>query len=160
MFVKQKMYSSWSKLKNDCTKCLLSISDPSPPPSVYLGRHWRHSRDKMDQAFPLRVSILQAIKCVHAICKSCSFFESMDTLYWELVLFTHSLASLQWSGFSDQQMLLPTKNCLQCQKWCPYKGRGVVSTPICAIKVRNSPASANQGLSIASQDIHHVHDMS
>ena len=26
---------------------------PPPPPSVYLGRHWRHSCEKMDQAFPL-----------------------------------------------------------------------------------------------------------
>ena len=32
------------------------------PPSVYLGRHWRHSRDKWYQAFPLRFCILQAIK--------------------------------------------------------------------------------------------------
>ena len=31
-------------------------------PSVDLGRHQRHSRDKMDQAFPLRFCILQAIK--------------------------------------------------------------------------------------------------
>ena len=37
------------------------MGDPS---SVYLhvGRHWRHSCDKMDQAFPLRFCILQAIK--------------------------------------------------------------------------------------------------
>ena len=32
------------------------------PPSVYLGRHWRPSRDKSYQAFPLRICILQAIK--------------------------------------------------------------------------------------------------
>ena len=31
----------------------------------------------------------------------------------------HSLASLQWSGPSDQWTLLPTENCLQCQKWSP-----------------------------------------
>ena len=34
----------------------------SPPSSVYLGRHWRHSRDKMDQAFPFRFCTLQVIK--------------------------------------------------------------------------------------------------
>ena len=27
---------------------------PPPQPSVYLGRHWCHSRDEMDQAFSLR----------------------------------------------------------------------------------------------------------
>ena len=27
------------------------------PPSVYLGRHWRHSHDKLDQASPLRFFI-------------------------------------------------------------------------------------------------------
>ena len=33
------------------------------PPSLCLpiGRHWRHSRDKMDQAFPLRFCILQTM---------------------------------------------------------------------------------------------------
>ena len=31
---------------------VLSIGTPPPPPSVYLGRHWRHSCKKMDQAFP------------------------------------------------------------------------------------------------------------
>ena len=31
----------------------------------------------------------------------------------------HSLASLQWSGPSDQWMLLPTENCLQCQNGAP-----------------------------------------
>ena len=36
----------------------------------------------------------------------------------------HSLASLQWSEFSDQWMLLPS----------PYKGRGVVSMPVCVKK--------------------------
>ena len=32
------------------------------PPSVYLGRHWRHSHDKCSQAFPLHFCTLQAIK--------------------------------------------------------------------------------------------------
>ena len=44
---------------------------------------------------------------------------------------THSLVSFQWSGLSDQQTLLLTENCLQYQKWCHYKGRGMVSTPLC-----------------------------
>ena len=39
-------------------------------------------------------------------------------------------------------MLLLTENYLQLQKWCSYKGRGIVSTPICANKVRNGPAKA------------------
>ena len=36
-------------------------SGTPPPISVYLGRHWRHLHNKMDQAFPLRFCILQAI---------------------------------------------------------------------------------------------------
>ena len=32
--------------------------EPSPTLSTYLGRHWCHSCDKMDQAFPLRFCIL------------------------------------------------------------------------------------------------------
>ena len=31
------------------------------------------------------------------------------------------------------EMLLPTEIYLQCQKWSPYKGRGTVSTTLCAI---------------------------
>ena len=70
---------------------------------------------------------------------------------------THSLASFQWSGLSDQRALHLTECCLQVQKWCPYKGRGVVPEPVCANKVRNGPASANQGFSTASQGSCHVH---
>ena len=70
---------------------------------------------------------------------------------------THSLASLQWSGLSNQQMLLLTENCLQYQKWSPYKGRGVVSMPVCVKRERNGLASADQGLSRANQDSCHVH---
>ena len=60
----------------------------------------------------------------------------------------HSLAGLQWSGLSDQRMLLPTENCLQWQKWSSYKGGGAF---LC-------PTSANQGFLIASQGSCHVHD--
>ena len=49
------------------------------------------------------------------------------------------------------------KQPIQIQKWCLYKGRGVVSEPICANKVRNGPASADQGCTIASQGSYHVH---
>ena len=64
---------------------------------------------------------------------------------------THSLASFQWSGFSDQRALQLTESCLQIQKWCPYKVRGVVPEPVCANKARNGPAIADQGSSLASQ---------
>ena len=50
MFEKRNIYLTLFKTKNVCTKCLVSIGDPSP--SVYLGRHCHHSHDKMDQAFP------------------------------------------------------------------------------------------------------------
>ena len=48
---------------------------------------------------------------------------------------THSLVSFQWSGLSDQRALQLTESCLQIQKWCPYKARGVVPEPVCANKV-------------------------
>ena len=73
---------------------------------------------------------------------------------------THSLASFQWSGLSNQQTFLSTKNCLQIWKWFPFKGRGVFSVPICANKVRNGPASSDQGHSRVNQDSHHVHGTS
>ena len=33
------------------------------------------------------------------------------------------ISELQWSGLSNQQMLLLTENCLQYQKWCPKRGK-------------------------------------
>ena len=47
-------------MKNACTKCALSIGDPSPPLSTLVDK--RNSHDKMEQAFPLRFCILQVIK--------------------------------------------------------------------------------------------------
>ena len=58
---------------------------------------------------------------------------------------THSLASFQCSGLSDKRKLHLTECCLQVQKWCPYKGRGVVPEPVCANKVRNGPVRAFLG---------------
>ena len=46
-------------------------------------------------------------------------------------------------------MLLPTENCLQCQKWSPYKGRGGFSILVCVKNERNAQASADQGFSTA-----------
>ena len=38
----------------ECVCEMRSFDQGGPlPPSVYLGRHWRHSHEKMDQAFPL-----------------------------------------------------------------------------------------------------------
>ena len=54
---------------------------------------------------------------------------------------THLLAGFQRSGLSEWWALLLTKNCLRY-----HKGRGVVSTAICANKVRSGSASANQKL--------------
>ena len=48
---------------------------------------------------------------------------------------THSLVSFYWSGVSSQWTLLLTENCLQYQKWYPYRERGVVSRPVCAKKL-------------------------
>ena len=55
---------------------------------------------------------------------------------------THSLASFQWSGLSDQRVLQLTESCLQIQKWYLYKVRGVVPEPVCANRARNDPATA------------------
>ena len=49
-------------------------------------------------------------------------------------------------------MLLLTENCLQSQNMCPYKGRGVFSTPICANKAIKK--QSNQAPSTASQGSH------
>ena len=35
---------------------------------------------------------------------------------------TYSLANIQWPGLSNQQTLLLTENCLQCQKWSQRSG--------------------------------------
>jgi len=42
---------------------------------------------------------------------------SIQSLRVHVLCHAHSLASFQWSGPSDQWALLPTQNCLQCQKW-------------------------------------------
>ena len=70
---------------------------------------------------------------------------------------THSLASFQCSGLSDKCKLHLTECCLQVQKWCPYKGKGVVPELVCANKVRNGPPSANQGFSTATKGSCHQH---
>ena len=49
-----------------------------------------------------------------------------------------------------------TENCLQCQKWSPYKGRGAVSTPIYVKEERNGLASADQGFSCIPYSEHLV----
>jgi len=63
---------------------------------------------------------------------------------------THSLASFQWSGPTDQQALCLTESCLHILKWFPYNGRGVVSALNCGNKVKNAPASVDQGSSTAT----------
>ena len=53
-------------------------------------------------------------------------------------------------------MLLWTKNCLNCQKWSPYKVKGVFSTPICARKKTNGTLVIDQGYSTGSYNHHHA----
>ena len=55
---------------------------------------------------------------------------------------THSLVCLQWSGLSDQQMLLLTENSLQYHKRRPYKGEEQFYARLCQ-KESYGPASAN-----------------
>ena len=121
--------------------------------------------------------MIGGLPIIHWVSFSRGLVEAMDTLYdtyfhfcWELETWardpsmnslrvhdlgrTHSLASLQWSGLSNQQTLLLTENAYNDRNGAPKKGRWAVSTPVCAKRERNGPASADQGLSIASQDSH------
>ena len=59
---------------------------------------------------------------------------SIKSLRVHDICHVYSLASLQWSGPSDQWMLLPTQSCLQCQKMSPQRGRRALSTPVCVKK--------------------------
>ena len=52
-----KVTHSWFKVKNACAKCALLIRDPSPLCLALMS-----TCDKLDQAFPLRFCMLQAIK--------------------------------------------------------------------------------------------------
>ena len=81
--------------------------------------------------------------------------------------YINSLATVccYWKSFLGYEYFLwsvfPLLHCLQIQKWCLYQGytgRGVVSVPIGANEVRDGPASADQGCSIASQSSCHAHD--
>ena len=88
--------------------------------------------------------------CLELTLETC-FFEVWEILWGVHDLdHSHSLATFQWSGLSNQQTLLVTENCLQYQKWCPYRV-GVVSIPVVANKVRNSPASIDQVYTFCSQ---------
>ena len=57
MFAKRKISLLVRNKKRMCKMHLVPL-----PPSVYLGRHWCHSRGKIDQAFPICFCVLQAIK--------------------------------------------------------------------------------------------------
>ena len=50
-FVKDQKSSTWTDTKRKGLKLTLLVGELSP--SVHLGRHWCHSCDKIDQAFPL-----------------------------------------------------------------------------------------------------------
>ena len=66
----------------------------------------------------------------------------------------------QWcflEGFLEHKLAILHFTLLQAAL---YKGRGAVSMPICATKERIGPANADQSLSTARQDCHHVYSMS
>ena len=46
------------RTNNACMKCILPVGDPTLPLFTLPSRHWRHSCDKMDQAFPILFCIL------------------------------------------------------------------------------------------------------
>ena len=53
MFAKRKISLLVRNKKRMCKMHLVPL-----PPSVYLGRHWCHSRGKIDQAFPICFCVL------------------------------------------------------------------------------------------------------
>ena len=71
-----------------------------------------------------------------------------------LLLSELSMVRALWPATAPPDWMLPTK---LIKKWCLYKRRGVVPEPVCANKVKNGPASADQGCSLASQGSCHVH---
>ena len=77
----------------------------------------------------------------------------------ELVMETRAKASLTHPLISELSIVRDLRPASTLPD-CPYKGRGVVSVPICANKVRIGPANANQGCSTASQGSRHVYGMS
>ena len=56
----------------------------------------------------------------------------------------------------SQQTLIHSQNCLYCKKWGPYKMRVAFPKPICVTKTRIGQPSANQDISTASYNSHHV----
>ena len=147
--------------------------------SKFKDLYWSFVRRTWSQ---LEVDGLSQYLIIHWVLFSRSLSEAIDALYdlylhfcYELALETsatcssikslrvhdlchvHSLASLQWSGLSDQWMLLPTESCLQCQTWSPWKGRRALSMPVFVKMERNGQASVDQGFSTASQGSRHVH---
>ena len=111
-------------------------------------------------------------------------FEAMNSLYdlffyfcWKLALETwvdfsitslgvhnldhiHSLASSEWSGFSNQWILLLTENRFSARNWASMRAEEQF---LCLFfrnrKEMAHATSANQGLSTASQHSCHVHDI-
>ena len=73
---------------------------------------------------------------------------------------THSLASLQWPGLSDQWTLLPTEPVYSVRKGAPAKPTEEPFYSCLCQKERHGTASADQGISTATQDSCYVHSMS
>ena len=57
-----KLQRVGQKLQDMASSSFFRWETPPPLCLPYLGRHGRHLRDVMDQAFPLRFCILQVIK--------------------------------------------------------------------------------------------------
>ena len=65
--------STWSRNYKISSLACSFDGRPLPPPSVYLGRHWGHSRNKMDQALWIDSNPCESVKCpVKLSCNSLS----------------------------------------------------------------------------------------
>ena len=84
-FAKQQKRTSpaWFKTNNMCTKCVLNWRSLSS--SVYLGRHWCHSCDKTNKAFPHHL----------AYCKR-SQTGQWEGLYMNEAMCKHGFYSQHW----------------------------------------------------------------
>ena len=91
--------------------------------SKSLGRHWlgyfSPCRSLSEAIYTLYDPYFSYFHFCYELALKTSAKCSIQPLRVHDFCHTHSLASLQWSGPSNQWMLLPTENCQQCQKWSP-----------------------------------------
>ena len=96
------------------------------PPSVYLGRYWRHSCDKIYQAFPLHFCLLQAIEnWTRPGNKVMKFVQ--QGLFYRLV----------WRWGVQSEPKHQTHLCVTPLQWTPLGAQGVPRVIECLVQFRD-----------------------